>query len=129
MCSGCSSLLAGAHQEATVVTNSLKGFFFSSSIPGMKHMFWSAHSITQDRANKTRPDTTLLPLRSSLGKQLSLQPPSSAFKVKMCGEGNGNPLHYSCLENLMGRGAWKATVQGVLKNQTHLSHFHFHFTE
>ena len=29
------------------------------------------------------------------------------------GEGNGNPLHYSCLENLMDRGAWWATVHRV----------------
>jgi len=29
------------------------------------------------------------------------------------GEGNGNPLQYSCLENLMGRGAWQTTVHGV----------------
>ena len=28
------------------------------------------------------------------------------------GEGNGNPLHYSCLGNPMGRGAWRATVHG-----------------
>ena len=33
------------------------------------------------------------------------------------GEGNGNPLQYSCLENTMGRGAWKATVNGVTKSQ------------
>ena len=31
------------------------------------------------------------------------------------GEGNGNPLQYSYLENSMDRGAWKATVQGVAK--------------
>ena len=31
------------------------------------------------------------------------------------GEGNGNPLQYSCLENPMGRGAWWATVHGVAK--------------
>ena len=30
------------------------------------------------------------------------------------GEGNGNPLHYSCLENPTDRGAWQATVHGVL---------------
>ena len=30
-----------------------------------------------------------------------------------CGEGNGNPLQYSCLENPMDRGAWRATVHGV----------------
>ena len=29
------------------------------------------------------------------------------------GEGNGNPLQYSCLENPMGRGAWQATVHKI----------------
>ena len=37
------------------------------------------------------------------------------------GEGNGNPLQYSCLENFMDRGAWWATVHEVAKNQTQLS--------
>ena len=32
------------------------------------------------------------------------------------GGGPGNPLQYSCLENPMDRGAWKATVHGVAKN-------------
>jgi len=36
------------------------------------------------------------------------------------GEEKGNPLQYSCLENPMDRGAWRATVQ-VRKNQTRLS--------
>ena len=31
------------------------------------------------------------------------------------GEGNGNPLQYSCLENPMDRGTWRATVHGVAK--------------
>ena len=34
------------------------------------------------------------------------------------GEGNGNPLHYSCLENPLDSGAWWAIVHGVAKNQT-----------
>ena len=34
------------------------------------------------------------------------------------GEGNGNPLQYSCLENSMDRGAWWATVHGVAKSWT-----------
>ena len=34
------------------------------------------------------------------------------------GEGNGNPLQYSCLENPMDRGAWWATVHGVTKSWT-----------
>ena len=37
------------------------------------------------------------------------------------GGGNGNPLQYSCLENSMDRGAWRATVHGVPKSQTQLS--------
>ena len=38
-------------------------------------------------------------------------------------EGNGNPLQYSCLENPMDRGAWRATVHGVTKSRTQLSDF------
>ena len=49
------------------------------------------------------------------------------------GEGNGNPLQYSCLENPMDGGAWKAAVHGVMKSQTRLSNFtftfHFHALE
>ena len=37
------------------------------------------------------------------------------------GEGNGNLLQYSCLENSMDRGAWQATVHRVAKTQTRLS--------
>ena len=41
------------------------------------------------------------------------------------GEGDGNPLQYSCLENPMDRGAWRATVHGVAKSRTQLSEFTF----
>ena len=37
------------------------------------------------------------------------------------GEGNGNPLQYPCLENLMDRGAWWAAVHGVAKSWARLS--------
>ena len=37
------------------------------------------------------------------------------------GEGNGNPLQYSCLEDPMDRGAWQATAHGVAKSRTRLS--------
>ena len=39
------------------------------------------------------------------------------------GEGNGNPLQYSCLENPMDGGAWWASIQGVTKSRTQLSDF------
>ena len=37
---------------------------------------------------------------------------------KFPGEGNGNPLQYSCLENPMHKGAWMATVHGVRESDT-----------
>ena len=43
------------------------------------------------------------------------------------GEGNGIPLQYSCLENPMDGGAWKAAVHGVAEGQTQLSNFAFTF--
>ena len=42
-------------------------------------------------------------------------------------EGNGNPLLYSCLENPMDGGAWKAAVHGVAEGRARLSDFPFTF--
>ena len=42
-------------------------------------------------------------------------------------EGNGTLLQYSCLENPMDRGGWKAAVNGVAEGQTQLSDFTFTF--
>ena len=42
------------------------------------------------------------------------------------GEGNGNPLQYSCLENPMDRGAWWDTVHGVIKSQMWLKRLNMH---
>ena len=40
---------------------------------------------------------------------------------RLPGEGNGNPLQYSCLRNPMGRGAWQATDHRFTKSRTPLS--------
>ena len=57
----------------------------------------------------------------------------SAMASLSLGEGNGNPLQYSCLENPMDEGAWWAAVHGVTKSQRRLSDFtltfHFHALE
>ena len=42
------------------------------------------------------------------------------------GQGNGNPLQYSCLENPMDRGASQATVHGVTKSWTQLKQLSTH---
>ena len=39
------------------------------------------------------------------------------------GEGNGNPLHYPCLENPMDRGAWWAAVHGAANSPAGLSNY------
>ena len=58
---------------------------------------------------------------------------SSSFVFYARGEGNGTPLHYSCLENPMDGGAWWAAVHGVARSLTQLSNFtftfHFHALE
>ena len=52
------------------------------------------------------------------GKESALKagdPASTPGLGRFHGEGNGHPLQYSCLENSMDRGAWRATVHGVTK--------------
>ena len=57
-------------------------------------------------------------LHSSVGKDSVCNagdPGSIPGLGRFPGEGNGNPLQYSCLENPMGRRAWQATVHAVAK--------------
>ena len=58
---------------------------------------------------------------------------SLSFSLSSTGEGNGNPLHCSCLENPRDRGAWWAAVHGVTQSRTRLNDFtftfHFHALE
>ena len=57
------------------------------------------------------------------GKESALNagdPHSIPGSERFPGEGNGCPLQYSCLENPMDRGAWRATVHGVAESPTGL---------
>ena len=54
---------------------------------------------------------TLMPWLFKLGQKLVALKP---------GKGNGNPLKYSCLENSMDKGAWRATAHGSAKSRTQL---------
>ena len=55
------------------------------------------------------------------------------YHTRLSREGNATPLQYSCLENPMDGGAWKAAVHGVAEGRTRLSDFaftfHFHALE
>ena len=68
------------------------------------------------------------------GSNLCLLPwQADSYPLHHQGEGNGNPLQYSCLANPMARGAWWAAVHGVTRSRTRLSNFtftfHFHALE
>ena len=56
------------------------------------------------------------------GGSAERKPPANAGDLgSVPGSGHGTPLQYSCLENPMDRGAWRATVPGVTKSQTRLT--------
>ena len=57
-----------------------------------------------------------------LKTQEDLKDPGSIPGSRRCpGEGNGNPLQYSCLEDPMDRGAWRAAVHGAAQSRARLS--------
>ena len=64
-----------------------------------------------------------LPAKAGDVTDVGLIPGSGRFP----GAGHGNPFQYSCLENLMDRGAWRAAVHRVAKSWTRLSDFTFLF--
>ena len=69
---------------------------------------------------------------SSIGKESACNAEDSGLTPgsgRSPGEGNGNPLQYSCLENPMERGAWQATLHGVTKSQTRLRDFTFSLSQ
>ena len=51
---------------------------------------------------------------------------SKEYVMCFCGEGNGNPLQYSCLENPVARGAWWAAVPRVAQSWTQLKRLSMH---
>ena len=79
-------------------------------------------------------NTSLYPIRPSLVAQTVKETACSAGDPGLIprsgrfpGEGNSNPLQYSCLEKPMNRGAWQAIAHEVTKSGTRLHHFIFHF--
>ena len=69
----------------------------------------------------TTGETIALTVWTFVGKVMALL--FNILSGLVIGEGNGNPLQYSCLENSMGGGACWAAVHGVAKSRTRLSDF------
>ena len=86
---------------------------------GCKEVDTTEHTYTQNSVRNglswwLRKVVKNLPANA---ENMSLIPGSG----RSLGEGNGNPLQYSCLGNPIDRGAWRATVCGVAKSQTRLN--------
>ena len=73
----------------------------------------------------TTGKTVTLTIWTSVGKVRSML--LNMLSRFVIGEGNGTPLQYSCLENPMDGGAWKAVVHGVAEGRARLSDFTFTF--
>ena len=95
-------------------------------------MFWPLSRISQSPSvlgwkphlpPKNCWDVSSLPLYSQQDSASSLLPYGWRFSY---GEGNGNPLQYSCLESPMDRGAWWASVHGVAQSRTQLKWLSLH---
>ena len=67
--------------------------------------------------NRDFPGGTVVKNLPANATDMSLIPGSGRFP----GDGNGNPLQYSCLGNPLDQGAWQATVHGVTKSRTQLT--------
>ena len=78
-------------------------------------------------------DLSSIPVKDLLEKRTAVFWPGEFHGLYSPGEGNGNPLQQSCLENPMDGGAWWAAVHGVTTSRTRLSDFtftfHFHALE
>ena len=92
-----------------------KNFFIHSSVDG--HLgFFHVLAIV----NSAETDNEIHMSFSSLVSSGYVPRSGIAGSYGGFGEGNGDPLQYSCLENPMDRGAWWATVHRVTKSRTQL---------
>ena len=100
-------------------------------------LVWRERARGRQLIHSTRMNlVTLLALGPSQVVLVVKNPPTSALDIRDTGSvpgsgrspggGHGNPLQYSCLENPMARGAWRAAVQGVTQSQTRLQRLSTH---
>ena len=101
------------------VRNRFKGLDLIDRVPD--ELWTEVRDIVQETGIKTIPCGSDGKASACNAGDLGSIPGSGRFP----GEGNGNPLQFSCLENSMDRGAWQAAGHGVAKSRTRLSNFTF----
>ena len=99
------------HFRFIIVVDTNSSFLFITENPRDRGAWWAAvYEVAYSR-------TRLKWLSSSSSRSERLHVP---FSLSCIGEGNGNPLQYSCLENPRDGGAWWAAVTGVAQSWTRL---------
>ena len=92
-------------------------FFFEEFTPPPPHIAPSSFLICKFIVRPGKPSNSDSKASAWNAGDLGFKPGSG----RSSGEGNGNPLQCSCLENPMDRGGWWATVHGVARSWTWLS--------
>ena len=128
----------GSHETRSELLhdNSGKLFYSLDDIYYWKKISFIAYDLERSRAHEGRrqwhPTPVLLPGKSHGWRSLVRCSPWGRsesdmterlhfhFSLSCIGEGNGNPLQCSCLENPRDRGAWWAAVYGVTQSRTRL---------
>ena len=88
-------------------------------------MLKAPRSLNPGQSSLTGKDEILSPLSLWSSRLQSMESDTTErlhfhFSLSCIGEGNGNPLQYSCLENPWDRGAWWVAIYGVAQSQTRL---------
>ena len=87
----------------------LQGIFPTQGLnPGIPHCRWILYQLSHKESPRIL-ECVAYPFSSRSSR------PRNWTGISCVGEGNGNPLQYSCLENPMDRGTWRATVYGVTR--------------
>ena len=116
--------------EPEATGTALHSWFHSSWCPALNNYTQGGKEMPSERCSGTELQDTIRSCRGFPGGSAGKESPNNAGDPSLIPEsgrfpreGNGNPLQYSCLENLMDRGAWQATDHGVAKSQTWLSNW------
>ena len=120
----CATPQTAAHQAPLSLGFSRQEHWSGLPFPSPMHAYMLSH-FSRVQLCLTR-ERWLMPCYALSTPCFTSQQPDTVAIVFPVGEGNGNPLQYSCLENPVDRGAWWAAVCGVAQSRTRLKLLSMH---